>query len=150
FSALIFPMRGTERRKAQSVLSGRSLAGSPRLPALHPPSLAQGELRRASLAASHRGISVRDTGSRTALPGTWLGTGVTRLCRSQSSELLAGRSWCRPGGNPGTARERGHDPRPQAPHPLPLSRRPVGSAPRGEGERNISLLTENVNRPFRF
>jgi hypothetical protein len=91
--------RGTARRSAQPFSSSRALSTTWRL------------------SARHRGSRCRPEGSNSA-PGraSWdvALAGVTRRGLSQSSELLAERSSCRPGGAPeppgggGTNPARGH------------------------------------------
>jgi hypothetical protein len=69
-------------------LVGRPLAGLPRLPALHPASLA---LRGACFGGFAPQVFTRDTGSRTALPGTWLRRALPGFaCPSPASSSQGG------------------------------------------------------------
>ena len=47
---------------------------------------------------------------------------------------------------PGASRVRGYEPRPRAPPLLPFQQRPAGTPLGGKGERNISLVGEDVKR----
>ncbi len=114
--------RGAERRKTRGLArpSGR-LAKPPGTLARHAPFALRSAKGR--LSALH--LRRFPSGAGTALSGPGLG----RLPdwekapnRLSVSELLAG-VLSNPGRSPGAARARGYEPRPQAPHPIPPSRR---------------------------
>ena len=97
----VISTEGTERRKAQPILMSAILArGSPRLPALHPASLAPtGTASPGYFCGSRPQLAPR---TQLQARASWdvAPTGVTRLRPVPVQRALAGRSWCRPGEAP--------------------------------------------------
>jgi hypothetical protein len=113
------PTRGTERRKAQPVLEWTIPSG------IAAPSGAPSRLSAPAWKPTPQ--------LQAAFPGTRLRRALPGFSLSLVQRGARGAVVMPPERIPGAARERGHDPRPQAPRPLPLSRRPIGSAPQWRG-----------------
>ena len=125
--------RGTERRQAQPVL----LWGDPR----RPPAPSGAPSRGSRLATGRRKAQPQARASWDLAP-----TGVTRLRPVPAQRAPRSAVVMPHGRGPGAARARGHEPRAQAPRPLPFSRTSQGNAPRGEGDEEYMPRHYGVSR----